>query len=98
MTILKFPEDKALENLLDERRADLDELYDSLARAFELVDKMEEKAAALEAEYNIHLRRYAHAKGGVENVEVGYLEYSSCLLYTSPSPRDGLLSRMPSSA
>ena len=26
------------------------------------------------------------------------LERSSCLLYTSPSPRDGLLSRMPSSA
>ena len=26
------------------------------------------------------------------------LVYSSCLLYTSPSPRDGLLSRMPSSA
>ena len=25
-------------------------------------------------------------------------EYYSCLLYTSPSPRDGLLSRMPSSA
>ena len=25
-------------------------------------------------------------------------EYCSCLLYTSPSPRDGLLSRMPSSA
>ena len=25
-------------------------------------------------------------------------ESSSCLLYTSPSPRDGLLSRMPSSA
>ena len=24
--------------------------------------------------------------------------YSCCLLYTSPSPRDGLLSRMPSSA
>ena len=26
------------------------------------------------------------------------LEYDNCLLYTSPSPRDGLLSRMPSSA
>ena len=26
------------------------------------------------------------------------LERSGCLLYTSPSPRDGLLSRMPSSA
>ena len=25
-------------------------------------------------------------------------EYRNCLLYTSPSPRDGLLSRMPSSA
>ena len=25
-------------------------------------------------------------------------EYKDCLLYTSPSPRDGLLSRMPSSA
>ena len=24
--------------------------------------------------------------------------YQACLLYTSPSPRDGLLSRMPSSA
>ena len=27
-----------------------------------------------------------------------YREYWTCLLYTSPSPRDGLLSRMPSSA
>ena len=26
------------------------------------------------------------------------LKYRPCLLYTSPSPRDGLLSRMPSSA
>ena len=25
-------------------------------------------------------------------------QYYNCLLYTSPSPRDGLLSRMPSSA
>ena len=28
--------------------------------------------------------------------EIGFLD--ACLLYTSPSPRDGLLSRMPSSA
>ena len=26
------------------------------------------------------------------------VDYNICLLYTSPSPRDGLLSRMPSSA
>ena len=31
-------------------------------------------------------------------IEAFYSNLSSCLLYTSPSPRDGLLSRMPSSA
>ena len=32
-------------------------------------------------------------------VNVGHKEHAvTCLLYTSPSPRDGLLSRMPSSA
>ena len=30
--------------------------------------------------------------------EQGFMSNSTCLLYTSPSPRDGLLSRMPSSA
>ena len=29
---------------------------------------------------------------------ISFEEYNVCLLYTSPSPRDGLLSRMPSSA
>ena len=32
------------------------------------------------------------------DVENNYEPVWSCLLYTSPSPRDGLLSRMPSSA
>ena len=31
-------------------------------------------------------------------VDTFLTEYCDCLLYTSPSPRDGLLSRMPSSA
>ena len=35
--------------------------------------------------FNVYVQVY---KGGV----------TDCLLYTSPSPRDGLLSRMPSSA
>ena len=30
--------------------------------------------------------------------DTGTYNINSCLLYTSPSPRDGLLSRMPSSA
>ena len=33
-------------------------------------------------------------EGNKERVQV----FEGCLLYTSPSPRDGLLSRMPSSA
>ena len=32
------------------------------------------------------------------NLAIYDLESKFCLLYTSPSPRDGLLSRMPSSA
>ena len=34
----------------------------------------------------------------VVDPESGTAEFNPCLLYTSPSPRDGLLSRMPSSA
>ena len=34
----------------------------------------------------------------IASVSVGVDNYDICLLYTSPSPRDGLLSRMPSSA
>ena len=36
-------------------------------------------------------------ENGADLIELG-IPYSDCLLYTSPSPRDGLLSRMPSSA
>ena len=38
------------------------------------------------------------AGGNTLFVSDGAGALSSCLLYTSPSPRDGLLSRMPSSA
>ena len=55
-------------------------------------------------------RKYNILKGEFENsllIDIGFsseipnLElnmFKNCLLYTSPSPRDGLLSRMPSSA
>ena len=46
-----------------------------------------------------------HLVGGTEPVEHPAVEgveevsqYETCLLYTSPSPRDATLSRMPSSA
>ena len=39
---------------------------------------------------------YVNSPGGLVTAGLGI--YDTCLLYTSPSPRDGLLSRMPSSA
>ena len=36
--------------------------------------------------------------GTTDHVEVVLVEFEDCLLYTSPSPRDATLSRMPSSA
>ena len=41
-----------------------------------------------------------NADGGIMGKKIKFIEEDgqSCLLYTSPSPRDGLLSRMPSSA
>ena len=38
------------------------------------------------------------AGGSTEHINLSANELEICLLYTSPSPRDGLLSRMPSSA
>ena len=53
----------------------------------------------------IALGIYKNIDGNVEKYtnKVGYVPQKisidwTCLLYTSPSPRDGLLSRMPSSA
>ena len=40
----------------------------------------------------------ASARSAGKRVEFGDKQLVVCLLYTSPSPRDGLLSRMPSSA
>ena len=44
------------------------------------------------------LGKHVTMVGGVIDEETGLLTYSICLLYTSPSPRDATLSRMPSSA
>ena len=53
-----------------------------------------EVLATQNADRYLLLARYAHRQNDSRKVR----EYSRCLLYTSPSPRDGLLSRMPSSA
>ena len=40
----------------------------------------------------------AELYGSLALTGIGHATDKACLLYTSPSPRDGLLSRMPSSA
>ena len=77
MTVLEFPAEKSLVIQLEERRVGLETIYSALNKAQGLVDALEEQTSALEAEYNIYLRRYSHAVGGIENVEVGFLEYST---------------------
>ena len=55
------------------------------------------RTALYEADYSCTLaNRYSAAPPRLSRVVGKHCE--SCLLYTSPSPRDGLLSRMPSSA
>ena len=66
-----------------------------LADSDELVGKMK-TLAALES-----MPKIGKVKARRLMTEVGIAEgrrLKGCLLYTSPSPRDGLLSRMPSSA
>ena len=53
----------------------------------------------------VQAARVSYGKGTKQvSTDSGLIKYlmrhwhSTCLLYTSPSPRDGLLSRMPSSA
>ena len=45
-----------------------------------------------------HMRRFLNEGNDVKTASDVKAAIETCLLYTSPSPRDGLLSRMPSSA
>ena len=48
--------------------------------------------------YEPDLNTALHDADVVMTLRIQYERFEDCLLYTSPSPRDGLLSRMPSSA
>ena len=59
-------------------------------------DLLERLSDAKEELFNL---RFQLVTGQLENhTRVREVKKEVCLLYTSPSPRDGLLSRMPSSA
>ena len=60
-----------------------------------MLRKLDEKSSLLSenlSQYGVRVLGKDTSRGGLLS------EPLSCLLYTSPSPRDGLLSRMPSSA
>ena len=61
-----------------------------------------EGLARIEAEVTRLQQEHAAAQAANDRAALARaardLRYWTCLLYTSPSPRDGLLSRMPSSA
>ena len=59
--------------------------------------KMGTHIISLEPE-NEKLKEIAFVPGRLQGSAVTHRDYHSCLLYTSPSPRDATLSRMPSSA
>ena len=48
---------------------------------------------------NIFINHFENeALGNAEHIDNNFEDFKDCLLYTSPSPRDRLSSRMPSSA
>ena len=61
----------------------------------------DKKEAESEARFLLFSTCHGTAFGMIRRLDSAYKMWAklkSCLLYTSPSPRDGLLSRMPSSA
>ena len=53
---------------------------------------------AMQAEREVYLGAAAYERAETRRGHANGYKPKTCLLYTSPSPRDGLLSRMPSSA
>ena len=82
--------------ILLEYDADIQDLAAKLNKVYGLNIKVDESAKKTGKTLTKEYLDAAKAAGTVQR-ETTKLN-STCLLYTSPSPRDGLLSRMPSSA
>ena len=68
----------------------------SAAQNYQL--NFERELQELEAQLNDLLAQCEHLQEENDSLKRRQESLITCLLYTSPSPRDGLLSRMPSSA
>jgi hypothetical protein len=72
----EFPGERNIQRRLDDLRGELEELYSTLNRAYELMDALESQVSEREESYNEVLERYGNAVG-MENIPVGYLEYAT---------------------
>ena len=95
--ILNKVSDKKLSEMLDTYRA-----VTAPSILMEILDHLnvrisKEALGAIIAKYEIEQTSLGY-KINLGGIIINGLLYMICLLYTSPSPRDGLLSRMPSSA
>ena len=78
-------------------RADLERQVGDVAPALEVLSRLRGGPVSVISE----VKRSSPSKGHLATIDdpaALAARYQDCLLYTSPSPRDGLLSRMPSSA
>ena len=65
---------------------------------FATVESREKMGRESLKDFTLEVRRSAVRTGAILTSAALLVAIFTCLLYTSPSPRDGLLSRMPSSA
>ena len=93
--------ENAIENYLDELKKDENEaLRDNFIKAWSSIEEYLREIAK-NSEYQDDAKALLDYLGSSSDallLEDLNKVVNTCLLYTSPSPRDGLLSRMPSSA
>ena len=78
-------------------------MIQTLEEALKKINELDQKNKQLEAELEKYKNRaYAgrkkHDSAWMQSYNAFVVQYENCLLYTSPSPRDRSVSRMPSSA
>ena len=71
--IIEFPEERRIKLRLNTAKNTLKELYDSMQLCYSTIEKLEEKIAEEEHNYDLVFTQYVKARG-MDNVEVEYLE------------------------
>lgn len=74
--IIEFPEERRIKLRLNTAKNTLKELYDSMQLCYSTIEKLEEKIAEEEHNYDLVFTQYVKARG-MDNVEVEYLEWIS---------------------